>query len=308
MATKVPQATHTGKLRVGDIEFDCAVLDDAEHTRVISETNFMEAMGMYRSGALSTRRAPTEGSSAQIPLSLAYKNLKPFVDQHLSAEHFTPLAYRTPEGRLVTVGLPATIIPKICEVWIDADRAGALKRPRQQMIGRKSDILLRGFAHIGIIALVDEATGFQELRDREALQAILDKYLVAEHAKWAKRFPDEFYREMFKLRGWQWKGMKVNRPSVVGHYTNDVVWDRLAPGLLDELRRLNPKDDKGNRKTKHHQWLTEQVGHPALANHLSAVIALMRASTSWDQFSRFMARSFPKVGTTRPLPIPDPEA
>ena len=77
-------------------------------------------------------------------------------------------------------------------------------------------MLTRGLAHIGIIALVDEATGYQEVRDKLALQAILDAYLRKELAAWAKRFPDEFYREMFRLKGWQWQGMSVNRPQIVG--------------------------------------------------------------------------------------------
>jgi len=57
----------------------------------------MAAMGMYRSGALSTRR-PREDGSALIPLSSPYKNIKPFVDKHLSSVHFMPLSYYTPEG------------------------------------------------------------------------------------------------------------------------------------------------------------------------------------------------------------------
>ena len=150
----MPQALRAAPLSLAGIEFDCAVLDDKGNTRVVSETRFMAAMGMYRSGALSTRRVQEEGS-APIPLSLAYKNLKPFVDKHLGSVHFKPLSYRTPEGSLVTVGLPATIIPKICEVWIDAVfRKGVLGK-RQKEIAAKADILLRGFAQIGIIALIE---------------------------------------------------------------------------------------------------------------------------------------------------------
>jgi hypothetical protein len=133
-------------------------------------------------------------------------------------------------------------------------------------IYEKCKLLIRAFAVVGITALIDEATGYQETRDRLALQAILDKFLRKEFAAWAKRFPDEFYQEMFRLRGWQWKGMKVNRPSVVGHYTNDLVYERLAPGVLEELQRRNPRDEKGHRATKHHQWLTEDIGNPALGS------------------------------------------
>src|SRR5947208_16356157 len=113
MTERIPKATHTGTLKVGDIAFDVAVLDDADHTRIVTEANFMEAMGMYRSGALSTRRPREEGQGAQIPLSLAYKNLKPYVEQHLDSVHFKPVKYVTTKGRISRGGLPASIIPKI---------------------------------------------------------------------------------------------------------------------------------------------------------------------------------------------------
>jgi hypothetical protein len=111
---------------------------------------------------------------------------------------------------------------------------------------------MRALAHVGIIALVDEATGYQEVRDRLALQEILDKFLLKEFATWAKTFPDEFYKEIFRLHGWQWRGMKVNRPQIVAHYTKDLVYARLAPGILAELEKRNPKDERGYRKAKHH--------------------------------------------------------
>ena len=222
--------------------------------------------------------------------------------------HFTPLKYRAPGGRIVTVGLAAPMIPKICEVWIDADRDGRFRSfPRQQAIAQKADILLRGLAHIGIIALVDEATGYQEIRDRLALRAILDKFLRAEHAKWSKRFPDEFYQEIFRLKGWEWQGMRVNRPQVVGRYTNDLVWDRIAAGAREELERLNPKKETGERPVKHHQWLTHDVGHPELQKHLIGVIALMksvRTAHGWDECIRRVQRVYPKVGENLSI-LPD---
>jgi hypothetical protein len=149
-------------------------------------------------------------------------------------------------------------------------------------------------AAVGIVALVDEATGYQEVRDKLALQAILDKFLQKEFAAWAKRFPDEFYQQIFRLRGWQWRGMKVNRPQVVAHYTKDIVYSRLAPGILNELESRNLKDEQGKRRARHHQWLTDDVGHPALAQHLYAVVGLMRGSDSWEDFKRFLDRSYPK--------------
>jgi hypothetical protein len=92
---------------------------------------------------------------------------------------------------------------------------------------------------------------------------------------------------------------------VVGHYTNDLVWERLAPGIREELESKNPKNERGNRLSKHHQWLTEDVGHPALAQHLYGIIGFMRATDSWDQFYRLVKRAYPKKGETLFLPIPE---
>ena len=163
-------------------------------------------------------------------------------------------------------------------------------------------MLLLALAHIGIIALVDEATGYQEIRDRVALQAILNRFLLKEFAAWAKCFPDEFYQHIFRLRGWTWKGMKVNRPQVVVNYRKEIVWARLAPGILKELEVRNPIEG-GRRKAKHHQWLTEDLGHPALAQHLYAVIGLMRISDKWDQFKKMLDRAYPQRGDTLQLPL-----
>jgi hypothetical protein len=134
---------------------------------------------------------------------------------------------------------------------------------------------------------------------------LLDRYLRKELAAWAKRFPDEFYKEMFRLRGWRWPSIGGKRPGIVGTYTNDLVYERLAPGILQELETRNPKDERGRRKAHHHSWLTEDVGHPALAQHLHAVIGFMRASASWDQFYRLMNRAFPRKGETIELAFED---
>lgn len=100
--------------------------------------------------------------------------------------------------------------------------------------------------------------------------------------------------------------MKIKKPSVVGKYTNDLVYERLAPNILEELQRRNPKNEKGHRLHRHHQWLTEDIGHPALAQHLYAIIGFMRACGTWEDFYRMIQRAFPKKNTTMLLPMPDP--
>jgi P63C domain len=292
----VKRATHIGVLEIGNIKIRCAVLEDG--TRILSRESLLRAIG--RTGNPKKK----ETQLFQLPTFLRADNLKDFIQQGL-IDSSNPILFRPVAGR-VSYGYKADILPLVCNVFLDAADAKVL-RPIQNHIYERCKILMRGFAVVGITALVDEATGYQEVRDRMALQAILDKFLRRELAVWARRFPDEFYREMFRLRGWQWHQLTTKRPSLVGHFTNDLVYERLAPGLLEELQRLNPKDEKGHRKAKHHQWLTEDLGHPALAQHLYAVIGFMRASTTWDQFYRMVQRAFPKRNTTLLLPMPDSE-
>ncbi|MEL5367319.1 P63C domain-containing protein, partial [Serratia nevei] len=87
------------------------------------------------------------------------------------------------------------------DVYLQAREAGVITRSNQLDTARKAEILVRSLAKVRIIALVDEATGYQELRPRDALQAFLDKVISKELAAWAKKFPDEFYENIYKLRG-----------------------------------------------------------------------------------------------------------
>lgn len=291
---KLPRATHKGMLMIGDLEIPCFVLENGE--RILSTRGVMKSLKRSWRGR--------KYSGTQLPVFLEANNLKPFISSDLVSVLST-LKFRTYQGAS-SEGFKAEILPAVCEIYLRAREERKLTRV-QESVAMQCEILIRGFSKIGIIALVDEATGYQEIRDRKALQIILDKYLLAERAKWAKRFPDEFYKEIFRLRDWEWQGMKVNRPSVVGHYTNDIVWDRLAPGVHEELKRLNPKTERGRRKSLHHQWLTEDIGHAALQKHLNGVIVLMRsvvrAKGGWDEFRRRLQRVFPKINTNLELPL-----
>ena len=155
-------------------------------------------------------------------------------------------------------------------------------------------MLTRGLARVGIIALVYEATGYQDQRTKTALRDIFDAFLRKELAAWVQRFPEEFYREIFRLRGWDWKGMKVNRPQVVAYYTVDIVYSRLLPHIMEELESRMPRTESGRRKGKLHQLFSDDVGHPALAQHLYAVITLMRVSDNWDDFMYLLNKAHPR--------------
>lgn len=289
MPTKIRRATHAGEMKIGDLAIPCAVLEDG--TRLLSKSGVIGALGFRRGGAHSYRKKFDDN----LPVFISAKNILPHIDVDLKESLKNPILYLGPKSGTVAHGVEATLIPRICEVWLRAREAGDILSS-QLHIAAKAEILVRGLAHVGIVGLVDEATGYQKVRARRALEQILEKYISDKLLAWAKRFPDEFYREIFRLKGWSYSQLVAGqKPPIIGKYTNDIVYARLAPYILDELQARNPPTPKGYRKHKHHQWLSEDVGHPALRDHLMGVIALMKASSNWATFKRALDRVYPKL-------------
>jgi P63C domain len=270
-------------LKIGNLEIPCYVLEDGK--RVLVQNGMLTALDMAQGTA-------GRGEGNRLVKFMNTKAMLGFASDQLRASILNPIRFKTPAGQ-ETVGYEATILADICDAVLEARKAEKLNY-QQVHIADQCEILMRGFARVGIIALVDEATGYQDYRDRQALERILERFLQDELAKWAKRFPDTFYKELFRLRGWDYKPDSVKRPKLVGTLTNDLIYSRLAPGVLDELKRRTPRDDQGRAKVHYHRWLTDDLGVPRLQEHLSAVIALMRASQDWRTFMRMMNRALPK--------------
>jgi hypothetical protein len=297
-AKDTPQVAYTGTLTIGDLVSPCAVLSDG--TRVLTESDFMKGMGIYRSGALSTRRQPNE-QGAQVPLSLAFKNLQPFIERHLGDVHNITLTYRTGNGSIAH-GIKAEIIPKICDIWIDADDEINLGL-RQKQIAQKARVIIRALAHVGIISLVDEATGYQRDRASDALARILEAFIAQELQAWVKTFPDEYYEHLFRLRGLSYPHDKIRRPQYFGYLTNDIVYKRLAPGVLEELKNTTPKTPSGNRRFRFFQKLTPDIGHPKLREHLSSIVTIMKLSSDYLDFMHKLNKIHPKYNETMLLDL-----
>ncbi len=292
-----PKATHEGELKIGGAVIPCAVLDDGR--RLITQSGFMLALGRARQ---AKGRSHYDGD-VNMPAFLTAKNIKPFISNDLAVTS-SQVEFRTVKGALA-FGYPAELLPKVCEVFLNAEAAGKLL-PIQKHIATQSRILIIGLASTGIVALVDEATGYQAIRPKDALQAYLEQIISKELAAWAKKIPDEFYENIYKLRGWVWPGMGKNRYSVVGSYTLDLVYDRLAPGLLPELIKKSPKDENGNRPHKLHQFLTADIGNPMLSQHMHSLIMFQRLAIAngygWKRFMKMVDQVLPKKGSNLEIP------
>lgn len=281
----IPTATHVGVLDIGEFPINCYVLQDGR--RVLSGRTVTKAMG------LTGRATGME--------RLLSKSLLPYLSNKAIAAIKNPIVFKTKVG-FRPLGYEAWLLPELCYAVIEADKNRTLTVQQSHMVIIAMS-LAKAFSTVGIVALVDEATGYQEVRDRNALQEILRRYISADLLEWAKRFPDEFYKELFRLRGWSWNSLTTKRPGVVGKLTADIVYQRIAPGVLAMLRSKTPRNAKGHAKNKYHQFLTNEVGVPELDKHLHAILAFMRVSSSWPQFYRMLEKSFPKYSDTLPLPL-----
>ncbi|MBP7758974.1 MAG: P63C domain-containing protein [Alphaproteobacteria bacterium] len=295
MSEKILKATHEGEINIGNSVIPCAVLENGE--RVITQSGFMRALGRARQ---AKGRQHYKGD-VNLPAFITAQNLKPFVSSVLEVTSSQKEIIFLNGNRAFSYS--ADLLPEVCDVFIKAERAGALKR-NQKHIADQAHIIMKGLAHVGIAGLIDEATGYQEVRDKKALQAILDKYLQDHARKWAKTFPDEFWIKLIKVKGYP-SYMALKRPSFVGHWVNDIIYDRIKPGIRKKLNELNPRlPETGRRKKINTQYFTEDYGLPELKDHLKGVMILMDAAGGSEvQFNRMLNRALPKYGDTIEMPL-----
>ena len=297
-----PRASHDGDLNLAGRIIKAAVLPNGQ--RLLTQGTLLVAIGRSR-----TPKAGTGGYTTvdDLPFFLQAEQLQPFISEELRVST-TPIFFRLKNGQKA-VGYDAKLLPMVCEVYLklrDACVEKGRKIPGQyKHIVKACDMLMRGLANVGIVALVDEATGYQEVRDRQALQEVLKHYIDGKLYEWTLTFPTEFFKGICRLKKWPWNNGKM--PSVTGKYINDLVYSRLTDGVLAELRRVNPPTDKGYRKYRHHQFFTRDIGHPELRRLVHQLIGMQDAFNDgeWDKFKRRVDEKYAKVNTTLMLPLGD---
>lgn len=288
-------------LNLAGTKLPCAVIEGPNGIqRVLSESGITQAILRTRSGASKRLKKAASDDGSVLPLFVAPSQLNEFITPELLDGALKPIDY-VDAGRVVR-GYDASILVAVCSVWLKAREKGKLQK-QQLAKAQQAEALTLALADVGIVSLIDEATGYQDDRAKDALAKIFVQFLAKERQKWALTFPLDFYREIYRLRGWKFEPWNTRRPSVIAGWTDDFVYDRLAPGLTDELRHKNPVSQSGRRSHRHHQWFNSDNGHPKLKEHIAGVIALLRAADDWDSFKRGLDRAYPKFGDTIPLAL-----
>lgn len=288
----IPKATHQGQMPLGDLVLDCYVLDDGR--RVFHKRGMARALGMKSTGGNAFMKVMgRKGIGSAMP-----EILKEKIDNPIT---FKPLTQDLGHG------YPAEVLSDVAKAILEAERMDLLA-PSQRSLADQARILLNAFAGVGVIALIDEATGYQQIRDPQALRLLVQQYIEEEMRQWEKQFPDAYYDELNRLYGSRRftknaSGAVIqNRPQHFGNFTRKYVYHPLENGaVLEELDRVNPTvNARGDRKSRFHQHLTEGYGLEKLKAQVRDVMTLMSVSESLDEFKKLFGRKFPE-----PAPLLD---
>lgn len=276
---------HEGVLNLAGMQLPCYVLEDG--TRVLSGRGMQDALKMVDDVDTGKQKAGT-----RLQRYLTQKTLIPFIFKDKDTDHYNPIiCYK---GASKINGYEATILIDICDGMLEARKVINLSQ-RQEIIAEQCEILVRSFAKVGLIALIDEATGYQYEREHFELQKILNAYISEEILKWQLTFTDDFYKEVYRLWGLPFIAKYIrNRPSFIGKLTTKYIYDLLPKGVVSKIKEKTGKTDSGNWKYKWHQSLTPEIGREHLKKQIIEVTTLMSVSHTKEQFDSFFQQKYNK--------------
>lgn len=266
--SSIPAAIAWGTLQVGQAKLPCYVLGNEARDRVFSLKGVV--VGLIE----------TEGG--QLAEYIKVSSLKPFLPNDLvPAENDTiPALMRFDTGGKgpfrYALGLRVEKFMDLCAAYSLAAERTQLTT-RQAKIAANANEFLRACAKVGIVALVDEATGYQERRPEDELQFKLNLYLADFMRKWEKTFPDELWEHFGRLTGWARPSHQ--RPKYWGKLVMELVYKYLDSDVAQWLQENAPKPRHGQN---YHLWLTSQYGLQRLVEHIWKLIGVASTCNTMD--------------------------
>jgi hypothetical protein len=315
-STTIPHALCEGTIDFAGRQIACAVLDTK--LRLLTQETFLTTLGRAgkAKGGQGSQRLMRVGG---LPPFLAAENLTPFISDELR-QAAMPVVFRTRRGNRA-YGYDARLLPMVCEVYLLARDAHlkALKNaqerrargenieakpillPNQEHLVQTCDLLMRSMAKEHIVSLVDRATGYAEIEIRDELTKILAQYIAPHLMPWLPRFPDEFFRQVYRIYGWPYVAGNRKMPQYVGKFINKYVYGYLPPGILEKFNEVNPVLESGHRATQNHRWLTEH-GLIHLDRQIISTITIMALSDNATNFDQNFHRVHkPRLPERKPL-------
>jgi len=269
----IPIALFPGKLTIGNQQFSVYVLDNRK--RVMAQREMVRVLTGLVKGDLGRY--------------LESQSLQPYIDVgKISSE---TIQFKIPGTQYKGIGYEATLLLDICDAYLRAREAGALAQ-NQQNIAKQAEIITRACAKVGIIALIDEATGYQAFRKKQELQLKLQAFIAEDLQEWALMFPHDFWFELARLEGIHYSPR--SRPLRWGRYIMAFVYDAVDGDVGKELRKKNPDP---HFKQNHHQWLKD-FGKQKVHDQIERVTTIMKLCTDMNDFRVKFAKVFKKTAVS----------
>jgi hypothetical protein len=208
--------------------------------------------------------------------------MEPFSSKALTVGLESPIEFTMPQGGTAK-GYRGDLLPELVEAVLSAADAGALGKPQAHVVAQ-CQALVRALARVGITALIDEATGYQRARTADALATLMEEYLAKDVRPWARAFPPDYYKALCDAYGLPFSVVSGEYPGYFGHATNNLIYDRMLPGMRAELKGLKAARRTGTM----HQGLSEKVGTKALSHMIGLATAALRLGKSRPAAEKLM--------------------
>jgi hypothetical protein len=280
----LPKAVSQGSLKIGDTLIDVYVLEDRR--RLIHKRAMARALGLK-----------SEGGNAFMKM-ISSKGLGSAIGQELREKIDKPIEFNPLSGDPAH-GYSAEVFIEVCDAIIDAARRNLLTSA-QQFLGIQAEFIVRSAAKIGIIGLIDEATGFIADKRREEYRELWDQFLREEFRTWEAEFPERLFDSMYRLYGLKRLDPKsFKHPRFFSKFIRKYIYAPLANSngaILAELEAKNPVVySNGGRRYKMFQFLSDELGMPALKAHLWQVVGIAASAPDKGAFERAFRRAFPEA-------------
>lgn len=279
----IPEAETDGELRIGDVGLEVYVLNDGR--RLISKKAMARALSLKSEGGNAFLRTMTR------------QGIQTVLSDELHNQINNPIAFKALNGGSAD-GYEAEVLIEVCDALIEARNRNSLS-PSQAFLALQAEVIVRAAAKVGIIALVDEATGYQD-KTKDEYRKLFDAFIKKEFRQWEAEFPDKFFEMIYRIYGLKRQKPDTSRhPQFFGKFIRKYVYYPLAHSngaILEKLEKKNPSIYiGGGRRFKFFQFLTNQVGMPAFRQHLWQVIGIGEASKDKRQFDRLFYTAFPEA-------------
>lgn len=281
--TRKPEAETAGTLTIGDVDLSVYVLDDRR--RLIAKRAMATVLHLKSAGGNAFMHTMTRpGVRSALSEELRHK-----------LEH--PVHFKALKGDLAH-GYEAETLIEVCDALVQARNEGKLM-PSQMFLARQAEIVIRSAAKVGIVALIDEATGYKD-KVKDEYRQLFERFIRDEFRQWEKEFPDKFFEMIYRLYGLKRQKIDSSRhPQFFGKFIRKYVYHPLANSKGALLERLDEKNPHvyvgGGRRFKLFQFLSDEIGLPAFRQHLWQTVGILQVSSTKQGFERNFYRAFPEA-------------